>query len=910
MCPRRLRRVRRFVCPFAVVVVACTGSALSALEIPLALTTPKLEAIAVTVPAASGDFAIDARWRYDARGNLVTDGEARVDGRAAQGRGKVRPVGDDFEFRLDLKPAPGEAAKFSVRLSGLVGGASAACKYRGPRGAFLIESCPARIDAAIGVESLLTLEPEVDCKGKLAGRASLAGGFANAPEGAAALRGKIDARRGTLKFSFKLGAHKLVFAGSLGRGSFDGAAALRLPPERRELALELPIAAFRPRSGCPSFLPNLEPFADAGLDREAFRGAAVELDGRGSSDGDGDRLSFEWRWLERPAASAAELLDAASPRPSFVPDLHGEYRLELVVGDGLSRSAPDEVLVRTVNRAPAADAGPDLTRRIGETAVLDASGSSDADGDLLRYRWSMVSRPARSAAAIEGAESPRATFDVDAPGEYVVELIVDDGIDAGPPDRTVVSTLNSPPRADAGADLTAHVGETATLDGCGSSDVDGDVLSFEWSLVSAPEGSQAALDGADSPRPSFAADRAGSYEFELVVRDGKLASHPDRMRLSTINSPPAADAGADQTAHVGDTIRLDGSRSTDVDGDLLRFHWSLASRPEGSKAEIDRPEAVDPSLTIDRSGTYVAQLIVRDGELDSDPESIVISTVNSPPVADAGADLKVELDAVASLDGSASRDADGDPLSYRWSLIARPDGSSAELDRPEAPDPALVSDRRGTYIAQLIVSDGLSESAPDTVVITTENLRPVAEAGTAPLARVGERTQLDGRGSYDPDDEPIVEFRWSFTSLPPKSAAALDDPASPTPSFLVDAPGTYVVQLIISDGYEDSAPDTVVVSTFNSPPVAIAGPDQEVRVGDLVQLDGTASYDLNGDPLSFDWAFGFRPRDSHALFSEINVPRPTFSPDQPGDYIIRLLVGDRETVSEPDWVKIVVLPRP
>ena len=71
-------------------------------------------------------------------------------------------------------------------------------------------------------------------------------------------------------------------------------------------------------------------------------------------------------------------------------------------------------------------------------------------------------------------------------------------------------------------------------------------------------------------------------------------------------------------------------------------------------------------------------------------------------------------------------------------------------------------------------------------------------------------------------------------------------------------------QLIVSDDQADSAPDSVVVSTVNSAPVARAGPDQAAPVGDTIDLDGNGSSDADGDALSFDWQFISKPAGSAA----------------------------------------------
>lgn len=90
------------------------------------------------------------------------------------------------------------------------------------------------------------------------------------------------------------------------------------------------------------------------------------------------------------------------------------------------------------------------------------------------------------------------------------------------------------------------------------------------------------------------------------------------------NNPPVADAGSEQTVFVGDTVQLDGNGSSDVDGDTLTFTWSFITIPEGSTAALSDPAAVKPSFVADRPGTYVVQLILNDGSMDSEPDVITI----------------------------------------------------------------------------------------------------------------------------------------------------------------------------------------------------------------------------------------------------------------------------------------------
>jgi hypothetical protein len=200
--------------------------------------------------------------------------------------------------------------------------------------------------------------------------------------------------------------------------------------------------------------------------------------------------------------------------------------------------------------------------------------------------------------------------------------------------------------------------------------------------------------------------------------------------VTTENSAPVANAGPDQSVPAGAPLAtLDGSASSDVDGDPLTYAWSLAGAPYGSGATLSDPTAVMPSFMVDLPGTYVAQLIVNDGLLDSAPSPVIVTTENSAPVANAGLDQSVPAGALVTLDGSASSDTDGDTLTFVWSLSAVPPGSGAVLSDPTAVMPGFVADLPGTYVAQLIVNDGFVDGAPDSVTISIMDIPPLDPDG-------------------------------------------------------------------------------------------------------------------------------------------------------------------------------------
>jgi hypothetical protein len=292
---------------------------------------------------------------------------------------------------------------------------------------------------------------------------------------------------------------------------------------------------------------------------------------------------------------------------------------------------------------PVANAGSGQAVHIGNVVTLDGSASSDPDLNYpLSYSWTITSKPDGSAATLSDPAVVNPSFTADLPGDYVIRLVVADSSGfVSAAGSVTISTTNTAPVANAGADQTPYVNDTVTLNGSGSYDVDGNLLTYSWAFTSKPADSTATL----SNNTTFTVDKAGTYVISLIVNDGTVDSQPDTVTISTLNSAPVANAGADQSAYVNDTVTLDGSGSTDVDGNLLTYRWAFTSKPDGSTAGLSDAASVNPTftITIDKAGTYVVSLIVNDGTVDSQPDTVTISTLNSAPVANAGPDQSITI---------------------------------------------------------------------------------------------------------------------------------------------------------------------------------------------------------------------------------------------------------------------------
>jgi hypothetical protein len=198
------------------------------------------------------------------------------------------------------------------------------------------------------------------------------------------------------------------------------------------------------------------------------------------------------------------------------------------------------------NKAPIANAGPDQNVDTGIPVTLDGSQSSDANSDTLTYSWSITSKPGESSPTLSGENTVNPTFTADKGGAYEITLIVNDGKLNSAPDRVIINATtsdsgsNTAPVANAGADQNVKTGVTVTLDGSHSSDVDSDPLTYSWNITSRPSESSAALSSETTVKPTFIADKDGSYVFRLVVKDGTVESAADSVTINatTTNSTP------------------------------------------------------------------------------------------------------------------------------------------------------------------------------------------------------------------------------------------------------------------------------------------------------------------------------------------------------------------------------------
>lgn len=478
--------------------------------------------------------------------------------------------------------------------------------------------------------------------------------------------------------------------------------------------------------------------------------------------------------------------------------------------------------------APTANAGQNQNVNLGQQVTLNASASTDPNGLALTRQWSLTLPANCAGISLSSTTDVMPTFPANCVGNFTAQLIVRNSLNvSSAPVSVTISTAAVAPTANAGASQSlslTQVNPTVSLNGSASTSPGNLPLTYTWSFLNRPATSAATLSNPNAVQPTFTADRIGLYRLQLIVGNGFLNSAPSTVDITTSNLRPTANPGNSQSATINTLVNLNGNQSTDPNSLPLTYSWSLTTRPATSNAALSALNIVNPTFTLDVNGTYIAQLIVCNPFQCSDPATVTISTQLLAPTARPGNPQTVNVGATVNLSGLTSSDPQSLPLTYTWSFNSRPSGSSASFTSNTSPTPSFTPDRFGDYVVQLTVSNGTLSSPPATVTISTNYVVPTANAGANQNAAVNGTVNLSGLASQSFSGY-ALSYTWSFNTRPAGSSATISNPNSPQPTFVPDLPGLYVVQLIVNDTIQNSAPSTTQISASFGNSITVSGPN-------------------------------------------------------------------------------------
>ncbi|WP_026135739.1 gliding motility-associated C-terminal domain-containing protein, partial [Nafulsella turpanensis] len=371
---------------------------------------------------------------------------------------------------------------------------------------------------------------------------------------------------------------------------------------------------------------NQAPEADAGnaqevTDNDNDGQERIELDGSKSKDKDGTIVSYSW------TINGEEI---ATGEPPAVSLSTGEHTIRLTVTDDDGLTDSDEVAVtihEAPEKAPVADAGEDQVLTdvdgLGELEVeLDGSESADEDGTIESYSWSLAG------AVIATGVNPVVTLPVGSQ-QIVLTVTDDDGLtDTDEVEIKINEPANQAPDADAGGnkevtDTDLNGSEIVTLDGSGSSDPEGNIVAYSWSIngeeIATGVNATAELGIGTTTIVLTVTDEGGLTDTDEVIF--RILEGEDEGGGETENISPVAVAGNDQTLTDTDmdgkeAVSLDGSASTDEDGTIVSYSWSVNGEEIAT--------GMNATVELD-TGTHNILLTVTDnGGLTATDEVIII----------------------------------------------------------------------------------------------------------------------------------------------------------------------------------------------------------------------------------------------------------------------------------------------
>ncbi len=237
-------------------------------------------------------------------------------------------------------------------------------------------------------------------------------------------------------------------------------------------------------------------------------------------------------WRAIPALSTPRAGPAAALLPGGRVLVAGGF-------NGTTYVATSEIF-QALSALPVAAAGSDQTVRPGSLVQLDGGGSTDdvtAVANLV-FAWTLTGRPAGSTAVLSGGSTATPSFLADLPGVYLADLVVTDEDGQASSADQVQGIANAAPTAvaQAGA-MVVRRGTPVALVAAGSSDPEGDALTYQWTLSSTPPGSLAVLANAGTALATLTPDVAGTYGVTLTVSDFLGAGAPVNLTITAEPSP-------------------------------------------------------------------------------------------------------------------------------------------------------------------------------------------------------------------------------------------------------------------------------------------------------------------------------------------------------------------------------------
>ena len=395
------------------------------------------------------------------------------------------------------------------------------------------------------------------------------------------------------------------------------------------------------------------------------------------------------------------------------------------------------------------------------------------------------------------------------------------------------------------SDDRLEVGQSGSVDVSSKfRDPDGDPLTY--TVVSSNSSVVGvSVSGSDV---TYEGNRVGSATVTVTATDdgGLSATQSFGVTVRRRNEPPRARAGSDQRVYSGETVTLDGSRSSDSDGTIDEWRWTgplALENANTARASFEAPYVGEET-------DYRFELEVEDDDEATDTDRVTVTVEPCPaPDADAGRDQTARESRRVTLNGGGSTDA----ASYSWRQTRGPSVtlSGANTAVPWFDTPLVSADVVLRF--RLTVTSDCGSTDTDDVRVTVRNNGPPEPVGTIPAQRVDQGATGSVRVSgyfSDPENDALT-----YTAVSSDTQELTVSVSGDRVSYEGLWAGVVTVTVTARDGYGETAEqrfEVTVEDPNDAPEVVSAIPAMTVAAGTSAVVDVSGHFrDPNGDALTY-----------------------------------------------------------
>ncbi|MCM3364340.1 PKD domain-containing protein [Niallia sp. MER TA 168] len=594
-----------------------------------------------------------------------------------------------------------------------------------------------------------------------------------------------------------------------------------------------------------------------------------------SSDPDGDSLTYRWERKPYGSADSNYVTVSTAKTPSSFTIGKGDYTFKLTVSDGEDESVVGHALY-VINRPPIADFTWNPSTIYNDTSVSFSNKSSDVDGDSLTYKWETQKPNETTWSTFSTSKDP--PYTLNKKGVWKVRLTVSDG-EASHNVTKNITVQNRAPAADFSWSPSTIYNDTSVSFSNKSSDADGDSLTYKWETQKPDDTNWSTIS--TSKNPSYTLNKKGIWKVRLTVSDGE-ASNNVTKNIIVKNRAPNADFTWSPSTIYNDTSVSFSNKSSDADGDSLRYKWETQKPNETTWSSISTSK--EPSYTLNKKGVWKVRLTVSDGEASHNVTKNV-TVQNRTPVADFIWNPSTIYNDTSVSFTNKSTDADKDSLTFKWE--AQKPNESTWSTISSSKDPSYTLNKKGVWKVRLTVSDG-EASHNVTKNITVQNRIPVADFTWSPSTIYNDTSVSFTNKSTDADKDSLT-FKWEAQK--PNESTWSTISTSKDPSYTLNKKGVWKVRLTVSDG---EASHNVIknITVQNRIPVADFTWNPSTIYNDTSVSFTNKSTDADKDSLTYKWE-AQKPNES--TWSTISTSKdPSYTLNKKGVWKVRLTVSDGE----------------